>query len=109
MAWRRLSVEEVQVIDGLDRAKRFIEKQCETPDGPTREETLEKALQFIARLWPDPGMCSELVPEWVGPNDGRMRADNLWYALNAAREALGLPQYPQPEHWSKPKSNDQEE
>lgn len=60
-----------------------------------------QALQYIAILWPDPDCCAELVPEWVGPNDGRMRADTLWYALNKAREALGLPTYPRPEHWDK--------
>jgi len=64
---------------------------------------MEKALRSIVSLWPDPGMCAELVPEWVGPNDGRMRADMLWTALNTAREALGLPTYPEPEHWKKPR------
>ena len=59
----------------------------------------EKSLRSIASLWPDPGMCAELVPEWIGPNDGRMRADTLWYALNEARKALGLPTYPKPKHW----------
>lgn len=63
--------------------------------------TQEKALQSIVSLWPDLGMCAELVPEWVGPNDGRMRADTLWYALNEARKVLGLPTYPKPEHWEK--------
>jgi hypothetical protein len=75
----------------------------------SREETLEKALKFIASLWPDPDYCAELVPEWVGPNDGRMRADMLWYALNKAREALGLPTYPRPEHWDKKKVKVEEE
>lgn len=67
-----------------------------------RAEAMFAALEKIASLWPDPGMCGELVPEWVGPNDGRMRADTLWYALNAAREALEMPTYPRPAHWDKP-------
>jgi hypothetical protein len=72
--------------------------------GKKREnaEAMYTALEKIAGLWPDPGMCAELVPEWVGPNDGRMRADTLWFALNAAREALGMPTYPRPEHWDRP-------
>ena len=74
-----------------------------------REKRLEEALQSIANLWPDPDCCAELVPEWVGPNDGRMRADTLWYALNGARKALGLPEYPKPEHWSKKKTEREEE
>jgi hypothetical protein len=72
-------------------------------------EKLEKALQFIAHLWPDPDYCAELVPEWIGINAGRMRADVLWYALNKAREALGLPTYPRPEHWDKKKPVEVEE
>ena len=103
MPWRSLTPEELEVLDGLDRAKRFIQKQCETPIPPieTREQALGKALLSIARMWPDPGMCAELVPERVGPNDGRMRADTLFYALNTARHALGLSTYPEPPHWSK--------
>jgi len=66
-----------------------------------RVGVLEEALRTIASLHPDPGMCAELVPEWVGPNEGRMRAETLWYALNTARKALGLPTYPEPEHWGK--------
>ena len=64
-------------------------------------QRLEKALQSIANLWPEPDCCAELVPEWVGENDGRMRAVTLWYALNSARKALGLAEYPRPEHWDK--------
>ena len=67
-----------------------------------RAEAMFAALEKIASLWPDPGMCGELVPKWVGPNDGRMRADKLWVALNAAREALEMPTYPRPAHWDKP-------
>ncbi len=66
-----------------------------------RAEKMFAALQNIASLWPDPPNCAELVPEWVGPNDGRMRADALWFALNAAREALEMPTYPRPAHWDK--------
>lgn len=62
-----------------------------------------KALREIVSLWPDPDCAAELAPEFIGPNDGRMRADKLWYALNAARTVLGLPTYPEPEHWNKPK------
>ncbi len=65
-------------------------------------EVMCAALETIAALWPDPSMCAELVPEWVGPNDGRMRADILWFALNAARKALEMPTYPRPAHWDKP-------
>jgi hypothetical protein len=64
-----------------------------------KAEVMHAALEQIASLWPDPDCCGELVPKFVGPNDGRMRADALWYALNAAREALGKPTYPRPEHW----------
>lgn len=66
-----------------------------------RAENMFAALQNIASLWPDPPDCAELVPKWVGPNDGRMRADLLWFALNAAREALEMPTYPRPAHWDK--------
>jgi hypothetical protein len=62
---------------------------------------VQQALQLIARLWPDPGMCAEVVPEFVGQNDGRLRADLLWAALNAARAALNMPTYPPPDHWKK--------
>ena len=58
-----------------------------------------KALEYIAFIWPDPGMCGPLVPEYVGPNDGRIRADTLWFVLNKARQALGKPEYPRPKHW----------
>ena len=64
-------------------------------------QELTKALQSIANLWPDPDCCAELVPKWVGPNDGRIRAEALWYAINGARKALGLPTHPEPEYWSK--------
>jgi hypothetical protein len=75
-----------------------------------RIEKLESALQSIAGMWPDPGMCAEIAPEYVGPNDGRMRADTLWYALNTARKALEMPTYPEPEHWHKktPESTEDE-
>ncbi len=49
-----------------------------------------QALQTIANLWPDPDCCAELVPEWVGPNDGRMRADTLWLFLSI--NTGGVPQ-----------------
>ena len=102
MAWSKLTSEELDVLDGLDRAKRFIERKCEIPDGPTREQILEKALQSIASMWPDLGMCAELVPEWVTPNDGeRMRAEILWCSINEARKALNLPVHPVPKHWKK--------
>lgn len=60
-----------------------------------------RPLEVIASLWPDPGMCAELAPEHIGPNDGRLRADLLFEALNTARAALGKPTYPQPAHWAK--------
>ena len=75
---------------------------------PTNEE-MEAALKSIAALWPDPDCAAELVPEWVGPNDGRLRADTLFYALNTARKAINLPTYPEPEHWSKKKVEREEE
>lgn len=132
MAWRRLNAEELAALDDLARVRRYIERQCEIPDTPQQtievslddynlkteriitleaelqsdrqwKAKLEQALQSIANLWPDPDCCAELVPEWVMPNDGGMRADTLWYALNGARKALGLPEYPEPEHWSKNK------
>ena len=50
--WRSLTPEELDVLDGLNRSIRFIEKQCEIPDAPpeSREQRLEKALLFI-RQW----------------------------------------------------------
>jgi hypothetical protein len=57
------------------------------------------ALEIIAGMWPDPGMCAEIAPKYVGPNDGRLRADMLWSALNVARGALDLPTYPEPKHF----------
>jgi hypothetical protein len=53
-------------------------------------------------------MCAEFVPEWVGPNDGRMRAEALWYAVTYARKALGMPTHPEPEYWSKKKVEESE-
>lgn len=68
----------------------------------SRRPEPEKALRTIVSLWPDPDCSAELAPEFIGPNDGRIRADKLWFALNEARRALGLPTYPEPEHWNKP-------
>ena len=73
---------------------------CENAN-PKPDRHMENALRSIAALWPEPGMCAEIAPEWVGPNDGKMRADILFYALNTARKALGLPTYPEPDHWKK--------
>jgi hypothetical protein len=70
-------------------------------DAIKKIDRYEQSLRAIAGMWPEPGMCAELVPKWVGPNDGRMRADALWYAINAARKALGLPTHPKPAHWEK--------
>jgi hypothetical protein len=64
---------------------------------------IQQPLAQIAALWPDPGMCAEVAPKFVGLNDGRMRADLLFAALNIARAALGLPTYPRPEHWQEPR------
>jgi hypothetical protein len=74
-----------------------------------RIRTLETTLKQIATLWPDPSMCAELVPEWVGPNDGRIRAELLFYAVTHARKALGLPTHPEPEYWHKKKTEREEE
>ena len=71
------------------------------PAAPPVNTSYEKALRDIVSLYPEPGVCAELVPSYVGPNDGQMRASTLWYALNSARQALGLPTYPKPDHWSK--------
>jgi hypothetical protein len=78
-------------------------------DHSTEVEKLTKALQLVAFLWPDPGMCAEFVPEWVGPNDGRMRAEALWYAVTYARKALGMPTHPEPEYWHKKKTEREDE
>src|SRR4051812_33712215 len=48
------------------------------PTVETNLDEMRKALVAITHLWPDPGMCAEIAPEYVGPNDGRMRADLLW-------------------------------
>jgi len=90
-----------QLILNIERYA--AEYGCEGAENvtPSKESDFRKALETIASLWPDPGMCGPLVPEWVGPNDGRMRADTLWYALNTAREALGKPVYPRPTHRGK--------
>ena len=54
----------------------------------TNYEKLRTALKQIATLWPEPGMCAEVNPEWVGENDGKQRAILLEAALNISRAAL---------------------
>ena len=55
----------------------------------TTEEKYRWALESISGLWPEPPNCAEVAPQWVGPNDGRVRADLLKAALEIARKALG--------------------
>jgi hypothetical protein len=50
---------------------------------------MRKALEAISSLWPQPPHCAEVAPEYIGPNDGRIRADLLKAALEIARKALG--------------------
>ncbi len=85
----------------MDKIIEQAAKEQGIPLDDSPEMRYKKALEDIASMWPNPGMCAELVPKHVWPNDGRMRADTLWYALNAARTALGKPTYPRPEHWDK--------
>jgi len=48
---------------------------------------LTDALKGIASLWPEQ-TAAPINPEWVGPNDGKMRAILLEAAIISARAAL---------------------
>jgi hypothetical protein len=106
IAWNAAAMKKAGMVKVLDPDEIIETIAPYVQDAPTG---YKQALQSIANLWPDPDCCAELVPEWVRPNDGRMRADTLWYALNGARKALGLPEYPEPEHWSNKKVEREEE
>jgi hypothetical protein len=58
----------------------------------TREETLEKALQSIANLWPIETTAK--INSVSGINDGKSRAIIAEGAVTIARKALGIEKMP---------------
>lgn len=54
----------------------------------TAAPKLLEALKDISALWPEPPDCVAINPQWLGPNDGQMRAIGLEAAINIARRAL---------------------
>lgn len=50
---------------------------------------LERVLNGIATMWPEPESCGDLSVN--GINDGKQRLITAHYAVNAARKALGMP------------------
>jgi hypothetical protein len=55
-----------------------------------RNAKLEAVVRSIANMWPDPD-CSPNIFEVSGINDGRSRALIAGYAVQYARQCLGMP------------------
>jgi hypothetical protein len=71
------ATEEVsQLLDALEESRAKVEQ-------------LTTALESISGLWPEPPHCADVYLDWIGPNDGKMRAGLLQAALQIARQALG--------------------
>ena len=54
----------------------------------TLENDLLLALKAISGLWPEPPFCAEVNPEYIGPNNGKLRAILLETALDISRAAI---------------------